>query len=217
MLSLYNTTVTRGRSPGVLRVSPAVVWRKSNANSVAILPAAGRSERFGAMKLLADLDGEPLLNRTLRSVLEASVERVVVVVAPGALFPGVALLGDHRVRLVTNPDPTRGMFSSIQAGLAAAAGDPVVVLPADMPFVQPGTVAALVDAGARAGRAVVPVHDGRRGHPLVLPGRLRDGLLSAPAGTLKDALAALEGASLEVQVGDPGVLRDVDRREDLAS
>lgn len=187
-------------------------------NSVAILPAAGRSERFGAAKLLADVDGEPLLNRTLRSVLEASVERVVVVVAPGAMFPGVSLLGDHRVRLVANPDPARGMFSSIQAGLVAVAGDPIVVLPADMPFVRPTTIAALVDASARAGRAVVPVHDGRRGHPLVLPGRVREGLLSAePAGTLKDALAALDNASLEVPVGDPGVLRDVDRREDLAT
>jgi CTP:molybdopterin cytidylyltransferase MocA len=64
----------------------------------------------------------------------------------------------------------------------------------------------------------VPVLGGRRGHPLVLPGRLREGLLSAaPAGTLKDALGALEVASLEVPVEDPGVLRDVDRREDLPS
>jgi molybdenum cofactor cytidylyltransferase len=185
-------------------------------SSLAIIPAAGRSERFGGMKLLADIGGEPLLNRTLRSVLEASVERVIVVIAPGVSLSSVALLADHRVRLVTNPDPSRGMFSSIQAGLAADSGDPIVILPADMPFVRPATVAALLAQCLRADAPVVPAHAGRRGHPIVVPGRWREGLLSAdPLASLKDALARLNLSPREIAVEDPGVLRDVDRREDL--
>jgi molybdenum cofactor cytidylyltransferase len=120
------------------------------------------------------------------------------------------------VQTVTNRDPDRGMFSSIQAGLAMVAGHPLAILPADMPFVRPRTVAALLDACARLDAAVVPMHDGRRGHPLILPARLRDALRSAdPLASLKDALGRLGVSQREITVEDPGVLRDVDRREDL--
>jgi molybdenum cofactor cytidylyltransferase len=185
-------------------------------HSLAVVPGAGRSERFGGMKLVADVDGEPLLDRTLRSLLDGGIDRVVVVLAPGASFPTVPLLCDHRVTIAVNPDPSRGMFSSIQAGLEAAAGDPIAVLPADMPFVRPRTVAALLDACARLDAAVVPMHEGHRGHPLILPARLRDALRSAdPLASLKDALGRLGVSQREITVEDPGVLRDVDRREDL--
>jgi molybdenum cofactor cytidylyltransferase len=184
--------------------------------SLAIVPAAGRSERFGGMKLLADVEHEPLLNRTLRSVLDAPMNLVVVVMAPDASLPGVPLLDHERVRVVTNPDPARGMFSSIQTGLAAASGDPIAILPADMPFVQSATIARLVLACREAGAAIVPVHGGRRGHPLVVPARWRDALRSADArSNLKRALRDLGVDPREVPVEDAGVLRDVDTRADL--
>ena len=183
---------------------------------LAIVPAAGRSARFGGMKLVAEVDGEPLLDRTLRSLLDGGIERIVVVLAPGASLAAVRLLVDSRVETVTNADPSRGMFSSIQVGLAAAAGDPIAVLPADMPFVQPDTIGALVAQCVRAGAAFVPTHGGHRGHPLVLPGALRDALLGADAMTsLKDALLSLGRGPMEFPVGDRGVLRDVDTSDDL--
>ncbi|MFW9792627.1 NTP transferase domain-containing protein, partial [Brucella melitensis] len=77
-----------------------------------------------------------LLQWTLRSLLDGGIRRVTVVVAPNAVFAPVTLLHDARVTLVTNPDPDRGMLSSIQGGLESAAGDPILVLPADMPFVR---------------------------------------------------------------------------------
>ena len=184
--------------------------------SLAIVPAAGRSERFGGVKLLADIGGEPLLNRTLRCLLDGGVQRVVVVAAPDSALAAVSLLADRRVTVVTNPDPARGMFSSIQTGLASWPGEPFVVLPADMPFVRRETVAAVLSETARRDTAVVPVYRGRRGHPLGVPGRLRDGLLAAdPRGSLKDALAAMEVTSIAIAVDDPGVLRDVDVQKDL--
>jgi molybdenum cofactor cytidylyltransferase len=185
-------------------------------HSLAIVPAAGQSERFGGMKLVADVDGEPLLDRTLRSLLDGGIDRVVVVLAPGASFPTVSRLCDHRVTIAVNPDPSRGMFSSIHVGLAAAAGDPIAVLPADMPFVRPDTIRALVEQCVRTGAAFVPAHAGRRGHPLVLPGALRYALLGADATTsLKEALLSLGSSPLEFPVRDDGVMRDVDTRDDL--
>src|SRR5919112_3961665 len=92
------------------------------AIAVAVVPAAGASTRFGTMKLLADVGGVPLLERTLASLLDAGVARVVVVTRAGATFDAVPAITDARIVIVVNPDPARGMFSSIQAGLAAAGG-----------------------------------------------------------------------------------------------
>src|SRR5262245_17552630 len=117
--------------------------------SVAIVPAAGKGERFGGAKLLARIGPDVLIDLTLRSLLDAGVGRVVVVSAPGVDFNEAKLISDPRVQIAVNPEPARGMFSSIQAGLAPAAGDPVLILPADMPFVQPGTVVAVAAACER--------------------------------------------------------------------
>lgn len=172
------------------------------------------------MKLLALVDGEPLLNRTLASLLDADVTAVVVVLSPGADLAAAGGLQHPRVHQVINPDPSRGMFSSIQSGLAASAtagGDPVLVLPADMPFVTPATIRLVADECARVNRPVVATHGGRRGHPLALPGNLVPGLLSATAtGSLKEALASLVVDVTHLELDDAGVLRDVDVPADLA-
>jgi molybdenum cofactor cytidylyltransferase len=182
----------------------------------AVVPAAGRSSRFGGMKLLADIAGEPLLNRTLSSLLESGVDPVVVVISQSAPLDAVPLIGHANVRTVVNRDPARGMFSSIQCGLAVAKADAIIVLPADMPFVQTTTVSLIVRTSLETGRVVVPAFNNRRGHPIGIPGGLRDGLLMMPPDrSLKDALAALGEELLLVDVSDEGVVRDVDRPEDL--
>ena len=180
-----------------------------------MVPAAGRSARFGAMKLLADVGGRPLIERTVAALLDAGVARVVVVSRDASTFSGVGL-SDPRVAIVVNAEPERGMFSSIQVGLAAAAGRVVLVLPADMPFVSAATVAAIAGRASATGSTVVPVHAGRRGHPIAIPRALCDALLALPpTATLKDGLAALSPATDGLDVDDPGVLRDVDVPGDL--
>ncbi len=184
--------------------------------TAAIVPAAGRAARFGGAKLLVDLGGEPLLAHTLRSLLAAGLDRVVVVAPAAAAFDAVPLVADARVGVAANPDPSRGMFSSIQTGLAAVDAGTLVILPADMPFVRPETVRAVVEAAGTSGGAVVPIHDGRKGHPIALPGELRAPLLAASATTnLKQALIDLGAVWTRLPVEDPGVLRDVDVPADL--
>jgi molybdenum cofactor cytidylyltransferase len=185
--------------------------------SVAIVPAAGKAERFGGAKLLARIGGDVLLDRTLGSLLDGGVDRAIVVVAPRADFRASRRLADARVQVIVNPDPSRGMFSSIRAGLAVADGDPVLVLPADMPFVTPVTVAAVLRACVHQHGIVAPVYSGRRGHPVALPASMRSAILrEPPETTLKAALAATGAAWTDVAVDDAGILRDVDRPADLS-
>lgn len=183
---------------------------------VAIVPAAGRGERFGGSKLLARHNGEPIINWTLWSLLDGGVNRVIVVTAPGADFSDVPLVADRRVRLTVNEDPSRGMFSSIQAGLSIASGDPIVILPGDMPFVASSTVTEVVLACIRRHRIAIPVHQDQRGHPIAIPASFRRAILLAPVeSSLKHALSAAGGVPIEVPVADSGILRDVDTPADL--
>jgi molybdenum cofactor cytidylyltransferase len=197
----------------------------------AIVPAAGKGERFsqsaghasraagaGRTKMLADVGGQPMLNRTIRCLLDGGVTEVVVVLAPemeGAMT-SVALLADARVRIAVNPDPSRGMFSSIQIGMAATTGDPILVLPGDMPFVKAETVTALLVAYAREPRLISPQCDGRRGHPIVLPSPLRSIITAVdPSHELSTFLEPLKAGRLIVDVDDRGILRDIDFVTDL--
>jgi CTP:molybdopterin cytidylyltransferase MocA len=183
----------------------------------AVVPAAGSASRFGGGKLFAPIDGVPLLDRTLGALLDAGIEEVVVVAPPESGWgDGVARLGDPRVRTAVNPDPSRGMFSSIQVGLRAVGGSPVAVIPGDMPFVKAGTVRALLHLPAAAGAIVSPRFHGRRGHPVLLPADLLETIRSAPAtAMLNEVLRPYAGRFVDLDVADPGVVRDVDVREDL--
>jgi molybdenum cofactor cytidylyltransferase len=187
--------------------------------AVAIVTAAGSAERFGGKKLLTLIDGEPLLDHTIDALLEGGVAEVIVVVGKDAraeLERDVNAMLDPRVRAVENPDPSRGMFSSIQAGVAQAQGDAILVMPGDMPFVSPETVRAVIAAYERKPAIVSPRYRGKRGHPVALPASLRDEIREAnPGATLHDVIHAHLDMRVDVDLEDRGITRDVDRKEDL--
>jgi molybdenum cofactor cytidylyltransferase len=187
--------------------------------AVAVVTAAGSAERFGGKKLLTPIDGEPLLDHTIRTLLEGGVSEVIVVVGRDAraeLERDVNTLLDPRVRPVENPDPSRGMFSSIREGVAQAQGDAILVMPGDMPFVSPDTVRAVIAAFERKPAIVSPRYRGKRGHPVALPISLRDEIRTADAhATLHDVIHSHTDMRIDVDVDDPGINRDVDRPEDL--
>jgi molybdenum cofactor cytidylyltransferase len=186
--------------------------------AIAIVPAAGSGTRFGApLKLLAPVDGVPMLERTLRALLAADVAAVIVVVAPDVELPGIGSLNDSRVRTVVNRDPARGMFSSIQIGAAAASDTgPVVIHPADMPFVSSRTVDAVVASCRDTGHIVAASFRGKRGHPVAMPATLLPQIGIAPAtATLSAVLDRAPEGRTTLDVDDPGVLRDVDVPADL--
>ena len=189
--------------------------------TVAVVPAAGSAERFGGKKLLTPIDGEPLLDHTIDALLEGGAAEVIVVVGKDGraeLERDVNAMLDPRVRAVENPDPSRGMFSSIQEGVAQAQGDAILVMPGDMPFVSSQTVRAVIAAYEQKPAIVSPRYRGKRGHPVALPMSLRDEIREAkPGSTLHDVIHGHTDMRIDVDVEDAGVIRDVDRPEDLES
>jgi CTP:molybdopterin cytidylyltransferase MocA len=109
------------------------------------------------------------------------------------------------------------MFSSIQVGAAAASDTgPIVLHPADMPFVSTRTVDSVIAACRDTGRIVAAAFRGKRGHPVAMPASVLDQIRTAPpSSTLSEVLDRAPEGRTTIDVADPGVLRDVDVPADL--
>jgi molybdenum cofactor cytidylyltransferase len=185
----------------------------------ALVMAAGQGRRFGdGNKLLADLDGRPLLRRAVEAALGSKVRETVVVTGHDRAAVETALSG-LPVAFAHNPDFARGLAASLRAGLAAAAGaDAVVVLLGDMPGASLEIVDALIEAFQKApgNLAVVPVRNGRRGNPVLLARALFPRLATLQGDEGARRLLLETESVVELAVDDDGVLADVDHPADLA-
>jgi molybdenum cofactor cytidylyltransferase len=183
--------------------------------------AAGASSRFGGQKILARLDGRPLLEHVLETSRVAGLSPIVVVVgdAEDAIRAGIRWEGE---RLVRNPAPDRGLSSSLAVGLAEIARiDPAiegaVVLLGDQPLTRPDVVAALL-AAADDGRPVVaPQYAGGGGANPVLLRQPAFSLVAAATGDRGLGPLLASRPDLVHPVPVPGTNPDVDTAADLAS
>jgi CTP:molybdopterin cytidylyltransferase MocA len=170
---------------------------------------------MGRPKLLLPWGDATVLDATLAALGGGGVETVVVVAEPGGPLAGWQ--PPPAVERVENPRPEEGMLSSVVAGWRRLADGPerlLLVCPADLPALQPGTVAALIAAQRSHGGLVVPSLAGRQGHPLLVPWRWARHIPELdPTIGLRQLLALAAGELLRVPVADPGTVRDVDTPE----
>jgi molybdenum cofactor cytidylyltransferase len=194
----------------------------------AIVLAAGQSSRFRAAggtdltKLVAKLDGKPIVRRVVEAAL-ATKARPVVVVTGYAQDSVEAAVADLDVGLAFNPKFASGLASSLSVGLSAMPRDVVgaLVLLGDMPLIEARLADALIEAFlAREGAlAAIPLTEGRRGNPVLLGRGLFEAAmrLKGDEGARKLIGALNEGELVEVEASDIGVTFDVDTPEDLAA
>jgi molybdenum cofactor cytidylyltransferase len=188
----------------------------------AVVLAAGQSRRMGgANKLLTEIDGEPILRRTLRTAVRSRAEPVVVVTGHGAARVQAAI-GDFDVQVAHNAAHAQGMAASIRAGVAALPDglDGAILMLGDMPAIRPDTVDALIAAFDPPGGTTicVPEHEGTQGHPVLFArrffGDLRD--LHGDVGA-KAILREHPDQIATVAVADDGITVDLDTPEAVAA
>ncbi len=187
-----------------------------------VLLAAGLGSRFGsAPKLLAPLDGKPLVRHAAEAALEAGPRPVVVVLGAHAEAVRATLAGLDLIR-IENPDYRTGLASSLRAGLAAlppCCTGAVIVL-GDMPRVTAAHIDRLMSAFTEAAAtpaAVVPVQDGRRGNPVLLNLRRLGEEIGRLAGD-HGAGPLLRGRPDVLEIpGDPATALDIDTPAGLAA
>src|SRR5262249_13724521 len=148
----------------------------------AVILSGGASRRMGSPKALLPYQGRPFLEHLLDVARHPSigVRRVVLGPDADAISAQVALQPEE---IVINKDWERGQLSSIQAAIHSlpAGTDGLLLCPVDHPLISESLVADLIDSFEKTQAAVVvPLYEGRRGHPVIFASRLYEELLRAP-------------------------------------
>ena len=194
-----------------------------------VILAAGESSRMGTDKALlpwpaqnTGASRETFLSAAIRSLAHSTDFVLIVagrnepILAPVAYANGASI--------VTNPDPSRGQFSSLQVGLHEVLNrgrDAVVITLVDRPPVTSATVQLLRDAFESAPQniwAVVPEFSGKHGHPYLVGRELIEAFLHAPAtSTAREIEHGYQDHIRYVEVTDPFVALNVNTPEDYAA
>lgn len=204
---------------------PAIDRESASRFVTGIVLAGGRSSRFGSDKLVALVDGRPLIHHSIRAVA-AVAERIVVVAALGAELPLPDDL-ETRITVIHDPEPFGGPLVGLAAALGALDTAVALVVGGDMPWMVPSVLRRLIGALEPPRRAVVLEVPGRF-QPLPMALEVAPGLatsrlvLARGERSLRDLLFELGSASIPAPVWlalDPAgaTITDIDRPSDLRS
>lgn len=178
-----------------------------------IVLAAGAGRRLGRPKADVELGGHRLVDRAVRTLRDGGCAEVLAVLRPEQA-------GAAGARTVRNPDPDRGMGSSLRCALAELAADErsaaCVVLLVDLVGVRPAEVAAVIERH-RAGAGIVAVRRvGQRSHPVLVSREWYPELAAAAEGDQggRDFFARRLADTSFLDYPDP--ISDIDTAEDLS-
>ena len=184
----------------------------------AIVLAAGLSSRMESNKLLADLNGQALIEATIDRLSKAGIDEIIVVTGHQAAEVQT-VLKNHKLRFVHNDDFAQGLSTSVRAGIAAAREfDAAFICLGDMPLIEAGDLNKMIAAfNAVEGRSLVaPVHGRKLGNP-VLWGQEHFVDLMALTGDrgARSLIEARRDQIVEIAVTHDGILLDADTPEAL--
>ena len=186
-----------------------------------VILGAGASSRMGRPKLLLPWRDTTVIGHLLKQWRELGAAQIGIVLRPrdASLAAELDRLGFPRADRIENPQPERGMFSSI----LCAAGWPgwkdgiatwAIVL-GDQPHLRPETLRQLVEVhGANTDAVCQLEFGGHARHPVLLPRRAFKELKVSPAETLKDFLKRTSVRSIRCSVDEPGLALDINTPED---
>jgi molybdenum cofactor cytidylyltransferase len=185
----------------------------------AVILSGGASRRMGSPKALLSYQGRPFLEHLLDVAHHPKIglRRVVLGADAEPIAKEVNLAPDE---IVINGEWEKGQLSSIQAALRSLPPetDGIVLLLIDHPLISSVLVGELIDSFYNSGKSIVlPVYEGRRGHPVIFSAALYQELANAPLETgARSVVWAHAGEVQIVQTNEEGCvlnLNDPDTRQ----
>jgi molybdopterin converting factor subunit 1 len=179
---------------------------------------------MGRAKLLLPLGGATVIEGVVTALRRGGTDRVIVVAPPADApeGPAIAAAAARAGAEVLSPETRPAeMRLSVELGLAVLENGPppwfVILCPGDAPGMTPNLVARLLGLAARRRDCIViPCHEGRRGHPIVLTWDVATEVRTLPPDVGVNALVARHADRVvELPVPDPELIADLDTPEDL--
>jgi molybdenum cofactor cytidylyltransferase len=188
----------------------------------ALLLAAGQSRRMGSdNKLLAIIDGKPMLRHVAETLQASNVDDILMVTGHDA-DNVVKAVWDLGVPSVQNPDFAEGLSTSLKVGfeILSARADAIVVCLGDMPFVTPESLNKLIEAFDPAAEKsiVVPTTSGKRGNPVLLSVQYLPDVMAITGDMGAKAVINSNDHAVEaVEIDSSEIFTDIDTPEILAA
>ncbi len=184
-----------------------------------LILAAGESKRMGLPKLLLPYGEKTVIETVLTVVKQSKLDQSLVVVHPDDrdISPLAKRMG---FEIAVNPEPARGMLSSIIAGLERIPEkvEAVVLVLGDQPGISASAIDLLIIAYRLKEKGLVlPIYQGKRGHPILFDLKYRMEIKNLnPEIGLKQLIQLHPEDILEIPVNEPGIIYDLDTPEDYA-
>lgn len=183
----------------------------------ALLLAAGRSRRMGAFKPLLPFGDRTVIESCIAHLLKGGAEEIVVVVGhrAGEMQERLAHLP---VSFAVNTEADSEMGVSIARGIEQVPleAEAVFIALVDQPAIPSEVIHHLMLERGRTGASLLmPEHEGRGGHPVLIDLKYRDELLNLdPERGLRAFFETHRASVLRVPVASPYVARDMDTWDD---
>jgi molybdenum cofactor cytidylyltransferase len=214
-----------GRPARARAAGSSPLQRKGGVKIPGLVLAAGRGKRFGqASKLLAAVDGRPVLRHVVESALSSRLDPVILILGAGAEdgLKAIEGLDDPRLRVVFNPAWSTGKASSFEVGLREVpfSAPGVVALLGDMPRVPAWLIERVIAEFEQSGALTFPIYPGTggpvKGHPTAYPRELF-GEIGRLVGddTAMAAVRSHWGDAVKIPLDDGCTQADVDTAQDL--
>lgn len=186
-----------------------------------VILGAGASSRMGKPKLLLSWQNTTIIGHLISQWQQLGATQIAIVVRPNdeLLFAELKRLNFPRQNCIENPQPERGMFSSIVCAANWKGWNKEIshfaIALGDQPHLQMKTLQTLLKFVSQNPASICqPACDGKTGHPVILPRDVFIALKQSRAETLKEFLKPFSNRSVQCVIKDLGVTLDLDTPED---
>ena len=182
-----------------------------------IILSAGESKRMGTPKQLLPWRKTFILQQVIENAQASRLGMILLVLGSHADEIAGKIKISSKTRIVVNQDYKEGMSSSVKCGVnnAPAETEAYMFLLGDQPSIDPDIINKLIDCYQTDKHGIIiPVYDGRRGHPVVFDVKYKQELLAIGDGGAKIVVGNHIRDILEVHVDSVDVLTDIDTPQD---